>query len=270
MQRVVLSNIDYQKVLHPKDASGIAWVKKVPHFEDLLNKSVVRFEEVYSDVIYTGNGFEITSESGSEVYFQYLEACKILQMENPPVLNSLWEYRISSDSLGGKKGRIMLTTGAVDVLSKDELNFMLGHELGHILCGHKPYQTLLEILYSPFLDAVDTFSIASIIKMPLLEWFRISHYSADRVGLLCCQDIKVALSAMIKIAGCPLKYHDSINVESFIKQAEDFERNSSGTLTSLMKDFSVRAVSMPWLVVRAKELLDWYNSGEYQRIIDNA
>lgn len=270
MPRIVLSNIDYQKVLHPKDASGIAWFKKVPHIEDFLNKSVVRFEEVYSDVIYTGNGFEMTSESASEAYSQYIDACEILQVKNPPILSSLWEYRISSDSLGGKKGRIMLTTGAFDVLTKNEFDFLLGHEIGHILCGHKPFQTLLEILYSPFLNSVDKFSIASIIKMPLLEWFRISHYSADRVGLLCCQDINIALSAMIKMAGCPLKYHDSINVVSFIKQAEEFERTSSGTLTKLMKEFSVRACSMPWLVVRAKELLDWYNSGEYQKIIDNA
>ena len=270
MQRIVLSKIDYRNVLHPKDASGIAWVKKVPHFEDLLNKSVVRFEELYSDVVYTGNGFEITSESGSEVYSQYLEACKILHVVNPPILTSLWEYRISSDSLGGKKGRIMLTTGAIDVLTKEEFNFLLGHELGHILCGHKPYQSLLEILYSPFLDSVDRFNIASVVKFPLLEWFRISHYSADRVGLLCCQDINVALSAMIKMAGCPKKYHNNINVESFIKQADEFERNCSGTLNSLIEKFSVRAGSMPWLVVRVRELLDWYNSGEYQKIIDNA
>ena len=73
-----------------------------------------------------------------------------------------------------------------------------------------------------------------------------------------------------KMAGCPKKYHNNINVDSFIKQADEFERNCSGTLNSLIEKFSVRAGSMPWLVVRVRELLDWYNSGEYQKIIDNA
>lgn len=270
MQRVVLSNINYQKVLHPKDVSGIALVKKVSHFEDFLNETIVRFQEIYSDVIYTGNGFEISEESGSEIYAQYEEACEILKMENPPILSSFWNYIISSDSLGGKTGRVLLTTGAVDVLSKDELYFLLGHELGHILCGHKPYQTLLEMLYHPIIYDIDHFNIASLIKFPLLQWYRDSHYTADRMGLLCCQDIQVAISAMIKMAGCPKKYHNAINVDAFIKQAEAFNRDNSGRLARMMREFSIRACSMPWLVVRAKELLDWYNSGEYQQIVNNA
>ena len=55
-----------------------------------------------------------------------------------------------------------------------------------------------------------------------------------------------------------------------MKQADEFGRKCRGTLNSLREKVSVGAGSMPWLVVRVRELLDWYNSGEYQKIIDNA
>lgn len=72
------------------------------------------------------------------------------------------------------------------------------------------------------------------------------------------------------MSGIPKKYYDSINTDAFIRQAERFENSTQGTFDKLVKEFSVRACSMPWLVLRAKKLLDWYNSDEYQQIIDNA
>ena len=72
------------------------------------------------------------------------------------------------------------------------------------------------------------------------------------------------------MSGIPKKYYDRINTDAFIKQAERFDNSTQGTFDKLVKEFSVRACSMPWLVLRAKYLLDWYKSDEYQQIIDNA
>lgn len=270
MSRVILSHLDPMKVLHPKDVSGISALRRFESFEKFLNATVVKYDEVVSNVIYTGHGFEINSESCPNVYNQLLEDCRILGADDIPIISAMWRYGISSDSIGGKKTRIILTSGAVDLLEQGELDFLLGYEIGHIICGHKPYQTMLEMLYHPIINDIDHFNLASLVKMPLLQWFRDSHYSADRIGLLCCQDINIVLRAMMKMAGYPKKYYENINPDSFIRQAENFDRKNSDRYTKLVEKFSIQACSMPWLVVRAKELIDWYNSGEYQRIIENA
>ena len=106
--------------------------------------------------------------------------------------------------------------------------------------------------------------------MPLLNWYRVSDFSADRMGLLCCQDINVALSTMIKMAGLPKKYYNQAHIKSFIQQAVDFNRTYSGMMDNIIKYLSINAACMPWLVLRASELLSWYNSGEYQRIINKS
>lgn len=270
MNRAILSHLDPKKVLHPKDISGIAAVRKHKNIERFLNATIVKFDEVVSNVVYTGHGFEINSESTPYIYNQFVEDCHILGTEDVPILSAMWRYGVSSDSIGGKRTRIILTSGAIDLLEKEELDFLFGYEIGHIICGHKPYQTMLEMLYHPIINDIDHFNLASLVKMPLLQWFRDSHYSADRMGLLCCQDINVALRTMMKIAGYPKKYYNNININSFIQQAENFEKENGERLTKMIEKFSIQACSMPWLVVRAKELLDWYNSGEYQKIIDNA
>lgn len=266
-QKVNIRNLNPNDVLHPEDKKMMARLNKIPKFKDLLDATVVRYDSAVTGITFRGNGFSLTRESSPAVYGILRENCQILGVDDTPLMSSSWAYRISSESIGGKKPRIILSTGAIDLLSKDELSFLIGHELGHIMCGHKPYHTLLELLYSPLIDQVDHFSLASVIKMPMLEWYRISHYTADRVGLLCCQNINAALSAMIKMAGCPKKYFDKVDVKSILKQAEVFENSSKELMTGMLSKFIVRATSKPWMVVRAKELVDWCNSDSYKSLI---
>ena len=155
------------------------------------------------------------------------------------------------------------------MFDENEMLFVLGHELGHQAAGHKPYHMLLETFYMPFINDGAFAAWATIVKLPLLEWYRISDYTADRIGLLCCQDINAALSTMIKKAGLPLKCYDDINIPSFIQQSRDFDQNFTSILDKGIKALSVRSSEFPWLVVRAAKLLEWYESGEYQRIINN-
>ena len=102
------------------------------------------------------------------------------------------------------------------------------------------------------------------------EWNRISEYTADRVGLLACQDINVALSTLMKISGLPQSYYSDASVEEFVKQANEFKETYGGNYDSLLKDLDVLDEDHPWLIRRASILLDWYNSGEYHKLIDSS
>ena len=94
-----------------------------------------------------------------------------------------------------------------------------------------------------------------------------SELTADRAGLLACQDINAAIRAMIKMAGLPQAQYDKINVQAFIDQAHDFNEKNTGFLDETFKFISIANSTHPWLVLRAAELLKWVESGEYERII---
>lgn len=300
----VLNHIDYHAVMHPDDRSTIDWLNslKVPYktngefmrallknptdhnlkewygifkagleyytFQDFLKATTSRYQEAYNEVENQGEGINVTEKSLPNMYRQLVYACQILGINRLPAYSTDWEFGPYHYSNGEKNRRIIMMSGSVDLFTEHEMMFVLGHELGHMACGHKPYHMLISTFYLPFMNDGAFKAWASIIKLPLFEWYRISDYTADRVGLLCCQDINVALSTMIKKGGLPKSCYDQINIPSFIQQAKEFEENYAGIADKIIKAFSIRSAEFPWLVVRAARLLEWYQSGEYEQIIN--
>lgn len=304
-QRKILHNLDYRAIMHPDDKKTVDWLNslKVPYttnwefvrdiarhptdhnirewydifmagveyytFQDFLRVTTSKYREAYNEVENQGEGINITNESLPKMHQQLVDACKILGVKEIPTYSTDWEYAPYHFSNGEKHRRIVMMSGSADLFTDEEMMFVLGHELGHMACGHKPYHMLLETFYMPFVNDAAFKAWASIIKLPLMEWYRMSDYTADRMGLLCCQDINTAITTMIKKAGLPKKCYNNINVQGFIHQAREFEENFTDTMDRVVKVLSIRSAEFPWLVVRAGKLYDWYNSDEYKQIIDN-
>jgi hypothetical protein len=109
---------------------------------------------------------------------------------------------------------------------------------------------------------------STLLQIPLFYWSRMTDLTADRVGLLACQDINVALRTMIKLAGAPESLYGELNVEAFIEQAENFTWQKMGLMNSIIEKISVMDNAAPWMVRRASELLKWYKSCEYDQLIN--
>ena len=275
MTRKRLSNIDFVSVMHPDDKKTIEMLNglKIPYtnytFRGFLHATTSKYREAYNEVENQGEGINITRNSLPQMYRQLEEACGILGIKDIPAYSTDWFYGPYHFSNGEEHRRIVMMSGSADLFTDAEMAFVLGHELGHMACGHKPYHMLLETFYMPFVNDAAFKLWATVIKLPLMEWYRISDYTADRVGLLCCQNINAALSTMIKKAGLPKKCYDNIQIEDFLKQAIEFEENFKDTMDKAIKFLSLRSAEFPWLVVRAGKLYEWYKHGDYQQIINN-
>lgn len=265
--RKALKGLDANEVLHPEDKAIIERLNGKVGFKSFVDKTVSNIMERYASIEYSAEGINVTQASMPQLYLQLIEACRILDLKEIPACSLDWHYAISSFTVGERKKRMVLQSGSIDLLNPDELNFVMGHELGHMKCGHQTYHMLTECLYMPMQKTPDWKLWVGIIKLPLLNWYRISDFTADRMGLLCCQDFNSAISTMIKNAGLPKKYYNQIRVDSFIQQARDFSQNGITTLNEIIKYLSNNSATMPWLVLRASELLRWYDSGEYKRIL---
>ena len=116
-------------------------------------------------------------------------------------------------------------------------------------------------------------AIAVGLEAGLLYWYRMSELTADRAGLLACQDFETYINYLMKYAGSPKrhfdkKHDDQIDFDEFIRQAREFEAMDYDSLDKIAKTLTVIFKTHPWTVFRASELLKWHDSGEYQKILD--
>ena len=90
---------------------------------------------------------------------------------------------------GERHTYVALSSAAINTLSDQELEFVIGHELGHAIFGHIDFQAL---------NMLDSDSLDVRSRMQILAWKRAGEISADRCGLVCCGSIDVAASAMFR------------------------------------------------------------------------
>lgn len=265
----ILHGLKADSYISPEDKAGLDKLNAIPGVKKFLIDTVSMFREKVFSIEMHGDGLNITSDSYPELYNILHTAAKTLNIEKIPDFSLRWSYEISIGSEGAANPRITALNGAIDLLEDEELLFLLGHELGHLAAGHKPFQNLLITLYTPLVNQVPHANIALALLRPLmLQWYRVSDYTADRAGLLACQNIDVALRTMIKMSGLPKKYFKNIKPETILSQAIEFERKNQDLASGIIQNLTINTACAPWLVVRAAKLYSWYKSGDYLEIIN--
>jgi len=91
---------------------------------------------------------------------------------------------------------VVLYTGLIDALDEDELAFVIGHELGHVMMGHT---TLLTLIGQLGYQSYGTRGLQIVFRMAFLSWMRTGEYTADRAGLVACQNLNAALSTQLML-----------------------------------------------------------------------
>ena len=111
---------------------------------------------------------------------------------------------------------IVLTSGLAKNLSAEELQSVIGHELGHILLGHVRLNSLL----------------TGTVGLLFYKWSRSCEYSADAVALQACDgNPRPFISALIKISSGLVDR--TVNVEQFLEQDQSGSSlDKSGELVS--------------------------------------
>lgn len=266
---VILKGLTPQAFYHPDDLKGLKRLEVVPGIKKFLAETISNLREKFTSIEMYGDGINITKDGYPELYNILTYVAKTLDREKVPDFSMTWAYDISMGTEGAKSPRITALSGAIDLLEDEELSFLIGHEIGHIMAGHKPFHNVLITFYTPLIKMVPNAELwLSILRPMLLQWYRTSDYTADRAGLLACQDINVALRTMIKMSGIPKKFYNKINPDSILKQAIEFERKNQNLAEGLIQNLSINTACVPWTVVRAAKLYQWYKSGAYTEIIN--
>lgn len=272
MPRKKLSGIDSNIYEHELDRKALEILKGTPGLE-MFGKKFFEWgiERVYK-INYTGSNIKVSENSFGDVYKLFVEACEILSIEKIPDFYIEYGYSINGFTIGAEKPIVVLNSGCFDLLSEGELLFIMGHELGHIKSGHCLFHTMAQVL--PFVGGfigAATLGLGELIssgmQLALLNWQRKSELTADRAGLLVCQDYGSVIGALTKMAGVPKRFYGKVSIEGFIKQAKEFEMLDTDKLDKIVKILSVMDNTHPWTIMRASEIISWVESGRFKKVV---
>lgn len=274
-EKIYLDNLYPSEYEHPFDREALDRLENTRGLDLLTQKVLDAGLESYLRIKFTGDNLQITARTIPEIHTLLVEACKIMGMQEVPELYLMLEDKIQSFSSGQKRKMIVISSGSVDLLNDRELLFLLGRELGHMRSNHVVYREMGDslTLVSQIISDL-TLGVGNLLSMPikiaLMHWYRMSEFTADRAGLLVCQDPEVATQALIKMAGLPLKYHGKFSTEEFRRQANSFSEIEVKTFNKFIRFLASYENPQPFTVIRGAQLFKWVDSGEYDRVLNKA
>ncbi|MDO5518810.1 MAG: M48 family metallopeptidase, partial [Clostridium sp.] len=272
-KKVTLKGLEVAEYEHEEDRRLLEALRGNKVIEKPLKLFVEYDIERVITVQYTGSNIKVTPQNIPMVYRAVETACRILDVKRIPDIYVQQGFAVNACTTGIENPIIILNAGCLSLLSYEELLFIVGHEVGHIKSQHLMYHMIGQALpYIGEIAAQMTLGIGGIIgtglQISLYNWYRKSELTADRAGLLVCQNHRTALSALMKCAGYPPKFYETLNEEDFLKQVEQFESLDSETYNKFVKIVSNLFQTHPWTVLRAKELNNWYEQGAYEKIVN--
>ncbi|MCC5662435.1 M48 family metallopeptidase [Nostoc sp. CHAB 5784] len=273
MTRKILTGLSSAAYEHPFDRKALASLQNMPGVSLLLKKineyGIDRLLRLQS----LGSEIRISSRNFPQLHEAFVETCQILDVAPLP---ELYLFRgtghIQTYIVGVEKPLIGINLDAMEWLGADELLYVFGHEVARIKSQHMVYHqmaivmpSLKNLLNSTTLGVGGL--VASGMELGLYNWRMMARFTADRAAMLACQDIDVATTTLMKLAGLPDEYLTTAVIEDFVVQAREFASNNFDTVDKVTKILSYTELGLSWVVMRAGELLKWVDSGEYENII---
>jgi hypothetical protein len=144
-------------------------------------------------------------------------------------------------SAHGKKFDLLIHSALLKDFEPDQLRFVFGHELGHVIFEHSCFP-VYEILSDPKGISPDTANM-------LFRWTRASEISADRVGLMCCGKLGAGVTALFQTASGLSGIDEDLMIRSLQRQYEELEKR----VREVHDDFSW-ICTHPMIPIRFKAL----------------
>lgn len=256
---------------HPLDKEATTALKQIPGLDMMVRNLLGPLAEQVFYVENIASSVLVSDKQLPHLHELSVEACKILDLEPPQLyIKQHPAPNAYTFAMRGKQPFVVLHTSLIDMLTPEETQAVIAHELGHLKCDHSVYLTPVNILILaatalPNVGAV----LAQAIQAQLLEWVRCAEFTCDRAALLATQDPKVVMSVLMKLAGGSPSIAPQLNLDAFIEQARAYDDISKNELGEMVKTARTAQLTHPVPVLRAREIDRWASSKDYEKLLQN-
>ena len=267
-----LTKHDY---VHPLDSKALAALRAIPGIDSALRKLLSVTGEAALRVIFTASSVKVTPKQFPDLHAKLQIACTTLGVDMPEMFVQQSPL-VNAFTYGSEKHIIVIFSGLLEKLNDEETLAVISHEVGHIHAEHALYLTaarLMEALANASAarlipgSEIIKFIVSAGINSALLAWARRAELSCDRAGLLVVQDPHVIGRTMMKLAGGTSA--SKMDYDQFLEQGREFKKTcDEKALDKFWATWINAGQSHPFPIWRVGEILDWVESGEYQKVMD--
>ncbi|MCY7279159.1 MAG: M48 family metallopeptidase [Phormidesmis sp. CAN_BIN44] len=253
---------------HPLDLEATNSLKQLPGLDLLIRNLLGPVAEQFFYLENIASSILVGEQQLPQIHNLLLEACRVLDVEIPqlyvrqnPVPNAY------TFAMRGKQPFIVMHTSLIELLTPEEIQAVIAHELGHLKCDHGVYLTLANIIVLAAGQLPLGGVITQGLQAQILEWVRCAEFTCDRAALLATQDPKTIMSVMMKLTGGSPSLASQLNLDAFIAQARAYDDVDKTEIGQLLKQMQTAQLTHPVPVLRAREIDRWASSQSYQSLL---
>lgn len=263
-----------EDLIHPEDAKTLKALKNIPALPTIMEKV---FQYGYDEISWSENvtsNLRLSESQMPEIYNRLPPICERLGIPVPELYLQMTPIPNAWTS-GHSKPYIVLTLGLIKRVKDEELDAVLAHECGHIVCQHVLYKTLANAIFSLGDSMADsllgTIGSAALkpVRQALITWSRASELSADRIACLIVPPETLG-KALARISMIPKYIVDNMDINAWAIQGKDFEELKDGTAwNKIVRWMANSDADHPYHPVRVYEALMWIETNAYHDFIQN-
>lgn len=270
LEKSLLIGLRADDFRHPLDLQATNTLKQLPGLDVAIRSLLGNVAEQFFYLNNIASSVLVGEKQLPHLHKLLIDACQTLDLEPPQLYvqqNSV--PNAYTFAMRGKQPFMVLHTSLIDMLTPEEIQAVIAHELGHLKCEHGVYLTIANIivLAAGLFPSWGTM-IAQSLQMRMLEWVRCAEFSCDRAALLAVQDPKIVMSVLMKLAGGSPTLAPHLNLDAFIDQARAYETFSATEIGEMLKSAQTQQLTHPVPVLRAKEIDQWASSPAYSSLLE--
>ncbi len=266
--KTVLSGLKADQFRHPLDLEATRALKQLPGFDLLIRTLVGPLVEQFFYLENIASSVLVGERQLPQIHNLLVEACQVLDLEPPQLY--IRQHPIPNAYTFAMRGRqpfIVIHTSLIDLLTLEEVQAVIAHELGHLKCDHGVYLTLANLITLAASQLPMGEVLAQNLQSQIMEWVRCAEFTCDRAALLVAQDPRIVASLLMKLSGGSPTLSPQLNVDAFLEQARSYDAISQNQLGDALKQLRTSDLTHPLPVLRAREVDRWASTPNYFKLL---
>lgn len=216
-----------------------------PVVEEVLRKTKISSNDAYWRSSMEGHCLKVQPELLPDFYNLCQEVKQQLNFDEPVDFYITGDSTVNAFSLAaedeGQPHIVNVNSGLFDLMTQDELRFVVGHELGHLINRDTALSRLIQFVFPPNSNV----PVSLLYKIRLHE--QLAELVADRYGYWATNNLNVCVTAFFKMAsGLDL---EKMNVSIDVLLADNNRR-----LDYFLHDKGISRASHPVNPIRVQAL----------------
>ena len=252
------------QIMHPDDAKVLRILRQMDNLSAVIRIVMEDRDERICRGENLGGMMQVTERTYPKVYQIFKTTVRLVGI-NEPELYIYNDPVMNAYTYGETNTFIALSSSLVEHLTLPELQSVIAHECGHILCKHTLYTTLLLTLQNlGEVTQIITETLSFPVYYALQYWSRCSEYSADRCAAAVVGE-HTFQTAMLKLASGVSPTPE--NTYQLVEQGHKYQQMLNDSwIDYIQQYFRVAEYSHPEMCLRALAIDNWRYSSTYRAL----